>query len=108
MSKIVQTPKRERDALKKEIEARNVMTRRVGGLFKNAIMGIVIFGILAFWGLSGYDDPILSLSKSTQHVWGIVFLVIAIIAAILAIMSFISYNNSKKYVLHLIDLLDKK
>lgn len=89
--------------LRQEINYRDVMTRKVGRMFKTSGILTLAFIALTYWGFSGMHDAFMSVPDNIRGVLKWIFLVAAIVLGILTIISFISFQRSKKYTLKLID-----
>ena len=100
--------KQEREQLRNEIQMKNVMTKKIGGWFRNSLIASITFGLLTFWAFNGMKNGLFNVSGLMADIFKWLFLVIAVILFVFSILSFLSFNNSKKHILKLIEKVEKK
>ncbi|MDR1795440.1 MAG: hypothetical protein LBR25_08610 [Erysipelotrichaceae bacterium] len=99
------TTRREREALKQEIQVRDLHTRRIGNWFRISFAFGGICCLLAWCGFSGQFVNLVKLSPlRTALSW--ILAVIGVLLVIFGLLCFLSFQNSKKVILQKIGQLN--
>lgn len=99
----------EKEQLRQEILTKNIYMRQLRIWFLLSILAFIGFGLIAFWGFSGFKDPLLpTVSVGTRTVLAWITAVLGTFALLFSGLVMIGLINGRKHVLSLIDKVNGK
>jgi hypothetical protein len=97
----------EKEQLRQEILTKNIFMRQLRIWFLLSILIALSAGLIAFWGFTGFEDPLLpTVSASVRIVLAWIGTVIGTLSFLFSGLVVIGLINGRKHVLSLIDKIN--
>jgi len=97
----------EKEQLRQEILTKNIFMRQLRIWFLLSILIALSSGLIAFWGFTGFEDPLLpTVSASVRIVLAWIGTVIGTLSFLFSGLVVIGLINGRKHVLSLIDRIN--